>query len=429
MRKIKPIAVVLGAGLAIALAGCSGTSAPAEEGPVDLTMTIWSANENHLALFNEIGEAYVAANPETVSSVTFETLSGDYLTALTTQIAGGDTPDLAWIPEANGKQFVESGVLYPLSPALEAADGYDIGDLIPGAMERWSADDEVFAYPFSNSPFGMYVNRGLVDAAGLEQPSALVDEGEWTWDAAAEIAAAASAQAGDGVGPIMFPQGNRPDVAWDNLSTVWTGWGAQPWSSDGATCEFTSPEMSDALQWYNDAIYEQSAFVKPGETFDFNSGGAVMMTAQLSASGAIDPAMEWDFLPLPDGPAGPSGAVGQAGIGVIAKSEHPEAAADFLAYFTNPENSAKLAQFFPPPRESLLTLETFAQAAPAIKPEDVQRTIIDVVPNAQIKAPHANMSSIAPLVQTAFDALWMPDADVAAVTTDICEQITPLLEG
>lgn len=429
MRNHKPIALALSAGLIVALAGCAGSSAPAEEGPVDLTMTIWSANEKHLALFNEIGAAYVAEHPDEVSSVSFETLSGDYLTALTTQIAGGDTPDLAWIPEANGKQFVESGVLYPLTPALEAATGYDVDDLIPGAMERWSADGDIFAYPFSNSPFGIYVNRGLVEAAGFEQPSDLVDAGEWTWDKAAEIAAGAAAQAGAGVGPIMFPQGNRPDVAWDNLSTVWSGWGAQPWSSDGATCEFTSPEMTEALTWYNEAIYDLSAFVKPGETFDFNSGGAVMLTAQLSASGAIDPAMEWDFLPLPEGPAGPSGTVGQAGIGVIAKGEHPAAAADFLAYFTNPDNSAKLAQFFPPPRTSLLTIETFAEAAPAIKPEDVQRTIIDVVPTAQIKAPHVNMSRISPLVQTAFDGLWMPEADVDAVTADICEQITPLLAG
>ncbi|GAA3413876.1 hypothetical protein GCM10018952_32200 [Streptosporangium vulgare] len=30
---------------------------------------------------------------------------------------------------------------------------------------------------------------------------------------------------------------------WDNLATVWGGWGAQAWSEDGRTCGFDSPEM------------------------------------------------------------------------------------------------------------------------------------------------------------------------------------------
>ena len=427
MRK-KSIALALTAGVVIALAGCASNPAPAESaGPVDLTMTIWSSNEKHLELLNGIADEYIAANPDKVASVSFETLSGDYLTTLTTQIAGGDTPDLAWIAETYGKQFVESGVLFPLSPTLEATDGYDVDDLIPGALERWTTDDELYAYPFSNSPFGIYVNRGLVEAAGFDQPSDLVDSGEWTWEKAAEIAAAAAVAGG--VGPIIYSEGNRPDKLWDTLSVVWSGWGAEPWSADGASCEFTSSEMTDALTWYNTAMYDQGAFMKPGETYDFNSGGAVMFVGQLSASGAIDPEMEWDFLPLPDGAAGPSGVVGQAGIGVIAKGENPDAAAEFLAFFTNPENSAKLAQFFPPPRQSLLTLETFAVAAPAIKPEDVQRTIIDVVPVAGTKASHSNMSRISPLVQTGFDGLWAANADVATIAEDICAQIDPLLAG
>lgn len=413
----------------IALGGCSGQPAGPQTpaGPVDLTMAVWSSNEKHLAVFQEIADEYIAAHPDRVSDISFETLSGEYLTSLTTQIAGGAGPDLAWIPESSGKEFVESGVLHELTPALERADGYDLDDIVPAALERWSKDDGVYAYPFSNSPFGVYVNRGLVDGAGREQPADLLAQDEWTWEAAVDIAAASAATGG--TGPIIFNSGNVPDQVWDSLTTVWAGFGAQPWSEDGETCELDSPEMIDALDWYNDATYARNGFAKVGESFDFSSGSAAMMIAQLSSSASIDPSIDWDFLPLPSGPEGRVSVVGQAGVGVLSGSEHPEVAADFLAFFTDSENSAKLAQFFPPPRESLLTVETIEAAAPALSAEDVQRTIIDAVPGATIKSASAVYSQISPLIQSGFDALWRADADVAGVTEEICSQVAPLLGG
>ena len=49
--------------------------------------------------------------------------------------------------------------------------------------------------------------------------------------------------------------------------------------------------------------------------------------------------------------------IGQAGIDVFAKGKNPAVAADFLAFFTNPQNSRKLAQFFPPARASRVDLK------------------------------------------------------------------------
>jgi ABC-type glycerol-3-phosphate transport system substrate-binding protein len=56
-------------------------------------------------------------------------------------------------------------------------------------------------------------------------------------------------------------------------------------------------------------------------------------------------------------------------IGVFQASPNAETAAEFLAFMTNPENSAKLAQFFPPPRESLLTAEVLAATNPLLSEE------------------------------------------------------------
>ena len=42
--------------------------------------------------------------------------------------------------------------------------------------------------------------------------------------------------------------------AWENLATVWAGWGAAPWSEDGTQCTLTEPEMVDAMTWIHDAV-------------------------------------------------------------------------------------------------------------------------------------------------------------------------------
>ncbi|AEG44649.1 multiple sugar transport system substrate-binding protein [Isoptericola variabilis J7] len=122
--------------------------------PVDLRMTVWTADESQLALFQEIADEYVAQNPELVSSVTFETIPfEDYTTSLTTQLAGGNAPDLAWILESYAPEFVSSGALVDLRPALEGNEEYDFDDLVPSALSLWEDGDGLYAYPFSNSPF------------------------------------------------------------------------------------------------------------------------------------------------------------------------------------------------------------------------------------------------------------------------------------
>src|SRR5690606_32986361 len=76
------------AGAALVLGGC--TAAPREaDDPVDLRVAVWSANEAHHEVFNEIADEFIAANPDRVASVTFEAYPLDeYQQALLTQVSG-----------------------------------------------------------------------------------------------------------------------------------------------------------------------------------------------------------------------------------------------------------------------------------------------------------------------------------------------------
>lgn len=418
-----PVLAALTTG-ALLLAGCAGN--PAADTEVDLTMAVWTSNEAHLTLFDEIADAYLADHPE-VSSITFETVTNqDYVAGLTTQIAGGDVPDLAWVPEANAPEFVESGVLANLSPTFEATDGYDLADILPSARALWEQDGDLYAYPFSNSPFALYVNRDVLAAAGQPDVASLVGTDEYSWQTVTDIAAGVHSATGS-TGLMI---GSFSPTAWDNLTPLWAGWGARPWSTDGSTCTFTEPEMVDFLEWYQQQL-DRGAMppvTTTAQAPSFAAGDVAFSVAQLSQSGGLDGSFDWDFLPLPAGPEGTQPIIGQAGIGVVAKSPDTAAATEFLAYFTDAENSAKLATFFPPSRASLLNTETISAAAPALTDEQIQSAIVDVVPDATIKAASPVYSQITGLVRSALDPVWAGE-DVSAATAKACDAIQPILEG
>ncbi|MFD5749652.1 ABC transporter substrate-binding protein [Streptomyces sp. NPDC127033] len=420
-------AIALTGALALFLSACSGGDTSAS-GPADLKMALWSPNKDHLALLQKVGDAYVAEHGDEVASITFEPITNpDYIAGLTTQIAGGDIPDLAWIPEASGPEFVDAGVLHDVRDTLKGTDGYDLDDILPAALAPWQDDKGgVYAYPFSNSPFALYVNEDLLKAAGQPDVAALVGTPDYTWQTISDIAAATHSKT-KAVGlniPTFIP------TNWSSVTMLGDAWGAAPWSEDGATCEFASPEMIDYLTWYQKQISRGAIPAVSGNAppAAFASGDVAFSLAQLSQSGSLDDSFEWSFLPLPAGPKGYHPIVGQAGVSVLERSSHKEQAAGFLAYLTNPTNAELLAQYFPPPRKSLLNVKTLSQAAPKLSPEEIQSAIVDVVPEASVKAQHPALSQFSDKVRAGLDSVWS-GSDVKTAVTGICEQISPTLKG
>ncbi|GAB3816483.1 ABC transporter substrate-binding protein [Kribbella italica] len=399
----------------LALAGCGGGSDDAgASGPADLRMTIWSANAKHTALFEQIAAEYKKTHPD-VGKITFESIPiENYTTALTTQIGGGNVPDLAWILESTAQDFVTSGALAPIDKDP---------DLLPSTTKTWEKDGQLFAYPFSTSPLGVFVNTDLVTAAGRPAPAQQVAAGNWTWEQATATGAAVQKS---GKGGIVV--GDFDYKGWDTLNSIWAGWGARPWSEDGKTCGFDQPEMVAAMTAIHKMVFTDQAMPGPGVTKDFFAGDAAMVVTQISRAALLEKAkFKWDLVPLPKGPAGEYAVVGQAGIGVLKRGKHVDAAKDFLAFFSNQENSAKLAAFFPPPRKSQLTSAVLAKANPLLKPAQLESVVIDGIERGDIKTSHTGYAELQQTVRAALDPLWKPDADVKAVMSGVCAKVNPLL--
>ncbi|MEU6249108.1 sugar ABC transporter substrate-binding protein [Glycomyces sp. NPDC047010] len=412
----KKLVSALALGTLATTAACGGGTDAATE-DIELRMSVWTSNEDQLALFDSIADAYIADHPE-IKSITFESLPfEEYNTTLTTQIAGGNAPDLAWMGDLSA-DLIDSGALVPLTETLEGTEGWDYPDLVPSVTGEFSRDGELYAYPFSNSPFALYVNTDLLTEAGQT-----LDPAGLTWDKVSEIGAAVH----DATSKGGFVVNDFNYSSWNTLATIWTGFGASAWNEDGTECGFTSPEMTEAFTFLHKAIYTDESMPGPGTTADFFAGDAAFAVAQVSRAGNLDGSFAYDIAPLPAGPAGDYSVIGQAGMGVLASSANAEAATGFLAFLTNPENAAQLAQYFPPPRQSLLTGEALAANNEKFTAEQLQTVVVDQIPDAVTLPNHTNPAEIAQKAKTELDAMWAPDADIPGVLASVCSAIDPLL--
>ncbi|GAA4175130.1 sugar ABC transporter substrate-binding protein [Gryllotalpicola koreensis] len=389
-------------------------------------MTTWTANQDQLKLFNQIADDFKKTHPE-IKSITFDSLPpADYSTTLTTQLAGGDAPDLAWVFDTDATDYVNSGTLAPLTSTLKATAGYDYSDLSSSATKLWTAKGQLYAYPFSTSPFIVFANDSLLSQAGLPTSAQMKANGTWTWPDIMQAASQVNAKTGKG--GVVVNNFNYQD--WTTLVGIWNSFGAAPWSSNGKTCTFDSPEMESAFSLINKAIRDK-AMPGPGTTVDFFSGGAAFEVAQISSAGLLAKAgFKWDVNPLPaakDGAA--ANVIGQAGLGVIAKGKNAEEASKFLAFFTNPDNAKKLAAYFPPPRTSLQTADTLAATNPVLSADQLNNVVIKSLSDAVTRPGHVNQAQIAKKVQTALTPMWKPNADVSGILKNVCSSVKPLLEG
>ncbi|MER6616194.1 ABC transporter substrate-binding protein [Streptomyces xantholiticus] len=417
------------AGIAVALTmavatGCSGGGGGTAAGDGNLRIAVWTASEDHLALLNDIGESFKARHPE-VKSITFESLDPvDYTTALSTQLASGHSPDLGWILETNAADFIEADTLVDMGPAMKAEKGYEADDLEPALLSQWKRGDKVYAYPFSSSPFAVFYNADALNKAKADDPAELAAGGKWTWDALAEAAKKVTDAKSARYGLLVHDFDYKN---WDRLFPVMNAYGATPWTDKDA-CGFTSPQMTEAIDHFRRMAFDDRSTPAPGQQADFFSGESAMFIAQVSKAGPLaDVKWKWDAAPLPTGPGGGDQVIGQAGLGVFAQSKNLDLAKEFYLHATNKENSAKLGQFFPPPRTSLLNAETLDKSNPLLSKDQLQKIIVDSLKAGKVRPGHTQYAKINERTRAALDAAWKPDADTGRVMASVCDSIKPLL--
>ena len=430
MRKqhITGLAALSAAGLL--LAGCSAGSEsepspdPTYDQPVDLTMTLWTADEKIIGQFQALADEFREDNPE-LGELTIQTIPfADYNAQLSIRLSGGDAPDLGWIVESATPAWVDSGALLDVSSLKEDED-WNFDDIIPGLIEKLEGPDgELYGYPFAGTTHPIIYNADAFAAAGLETPNELLAKGEWTWEKLREQAKAL-VDAGVVTYGFDIPQWGYQSYAL--FTPFLKGFGGELYPG-GTECGFTDPKTVETFEFVHDMIFEDGSYPAPGNTSAFPTGNTGMyLGAPSTLAQLADSTFTYDMAPQPEGDVDYSPFIGQASMVVFADGKTPNwhSACSPIS----PVRRGRLRCRYVPPRRALQTEEFISALYPQVPAESAVHSLLDTLEFAkQIDYPVA-FPELETATKPVLDGAWVADADIESVLEATCEAADPILES
>lgn len=406
------------------VAGAFGLVAVAQQDKVQLRFTTWAGGDG-LKLLQTLADEYGKQHPDVAVTIEATPFSG-YDQKITVQIAGGTPPDAGWVAERSAPAFMAQGFLADLRQTVSNDARLVLSDYSSTSLALWKRGDALYGLPFSFSPVMMYYNKDLFAKAGIPTPAQLLAQNKWTYSAFASSAAAIKKASPDSYGGSLF----RTDPAlWaGGILAAMYSYGGDVFNKDISACALDSAGSVKAWQLAADMIALGSA-PKLGEQVTFASGRLGMFADQVSYSGQLRGVnFKWDVAPMPAGPSGRLTLLGQAGYAVFAASKYPKQAADFVKFLSSVATMKRTAQFFPPPRGSLLNSSTFLNSNPLFQPDSLKLAVVRQVPNSRTLTVPANWPQINDLVVRNLERILRADSDVAGELKNICVGVNSLLK-
>ncbi|AXH34943.1 sugar ABC transporter substrate-binding protein [Humibacter sp. BT305] len=343
---------VLGIGavaLAGLLGGCafggtgtsSGGSTP--DGPVTLTFQSLAYQDSTVAATKEIVDSWNADHPDIQVNLTQGSWDNVH-DQLVTQFQGGTAPDIIHDESSDIMGFANQGYLADLSPYLsddvKNAVSDDVWDTVT------TSDGKIVAAPTLLQTYVVFANKDAFAAAGVDLPSG----DQLTWDDLAADAKKLTANGNYGVGWGL----KQPTAAVMNTSLGFDGTFFDVKDDGSATIdvgddELAVPEAIHSMA-YDDSSLDPVTLTQSGSDVlpGFLGGkyamyiGGNFLAQQIGESAPAG--FNWTVLPPLAGSAGPVQAANPQTMSVSAQSKYPEQATEFIDYFMNADNQAKLAQ-------------------------------------------------------------------------------------
>jgi multiple sugar transport system substrate-binding protein len=408
----------------------AGEAAPAA-GAVSLRL-LSNHGESEAPLFQQVLDGFAATEP----NITIEYLDiagAEFYNALNTQGAAGQLPDVFYTRTFDVPVYASKGWTTNLEPYIERdAEEVNVADFWPAEVAQMQWKGDLYALPYDFSCMGVYYNKTMFDAAGVEYPT----NDDWTWDDLLQVALPFIQQEGEqfSVWGIAMPLTN-----WIFHGNLY-GWGGEVWSEDFKTALVDSPENQECLQWFVNAR-EQGLYPETGTTpqgVDPFVSGLMPMAFQGSWATynlreQIGDSFEFDVVAMPKSPSGASCVNAAGGAwGIADNSPNKDAAWTFNKYLTSTEStniliSEPLRSI--PGRQSSVPLWNQTAAEGGLPPANV-----GVFP-AQMEG--ANAVAYPPYWQDyglAWNNIIIPlldgtvDADPAATLEEFSAEVTRIIE-
>ena len=306
----------------------------------EITFVAWGSDaEIECAL--EACEAFMASHPGT--AVHFEALNDDYGTAVETRFIGGQSPDVIYGHPQTLLSWMREGMLMPLSDIYEEHEElWDEELYSTNLYDAYLYEGDYYATPVGACTTVLFYNKDMLDAAGLDYPTA-----DTTWEELSEMAEATTVRDADGVPTTI------------GLSTATGNWLNVLFSKGGKFLDdmnnptevvFESPEALETLEWIKQA--SDDGIAPSADDGTYLTGGFAGGEYAFYMSGVYDIVwlsaiedFEWDIAPLPESMHQEGDTpVLYAGYAVSSQSENPELAKEFAYFMTTYEAQRIMAK-------------------------------------------------------------------------------------
>ncbi|MFQ6484386.1 ABC transporter substrate-binding protein [Brachybacterium epidermidis] len=421
-----------GVAAASTMSGCGGAAATGDTTEIDYWL--WDALQ--LPAYSAAIDLFMEQNPDIFVRIT-QMGWGDYWTKLTASFVAEAGPDAFTDHLARFPEFVRLGVITPLDGLGPIAE-LDPGQFQEGLQELWTGQDgKRYGVPKDYDTIAILYDKGLLDAEGLS-PEDL--EGlEWNPEDGgsfeqmlARLSVDTNGIRGDeeGFDPTSVARyGLAADPAIDYTGqTSWspfalsTGWNYTDEDTWGRRFNYDDERFAATMDWYFGLV--DKGFFPPFGMFGDSSPAQAQIQGGTSALAIVGSWMITTFnnlegvdlgiAPLPAGPVGhPVSMFNGLGDSISMQSEKKEEAARLVAFLASDEAQQLIgerAPFFP-------ATDVGTEAAIARYDEmglDVT-PYTDRVANGEtgLYPLVENSASIMPIMQTAFDQIWMRQIDGA----------------
>jgi multiple sugar transport system substrate-binding protein len=247
--------------LTLALAGCSGSSGSnsGPSSPGTVTIQFWHAQTPPTQqVVEKLVNTFNASHPHiVVQASSGGTSTGDLLPKVTTAIAAGTAPDIAYIYGSYAANIAQSDKTVNLANRINEP-GFNWNDFYPASKQIVSPGGKVIGFPALIDNLSVIYNKKLFAAAGVPDPSP-----NWTWDDFRNAAKKLTNSANHIYG-VNYPiGGDLLDTSWRFFPGLWQR-GGQILSSDDKKAMFNSPAgIANLTLWQQMATVDHSVYLDP----------------------------------------------------------------------------------------------------------------------------------------------------------------------
>jgi multiple sugar transport system substrate-binding protein len=178
MKRTALAATAATAAFTLALAACSGSSPSGNNSSGTVTLQFWTAQTPPTTtVINNLVKTFNATHKNiVVQASSGGTSTGDLLPKVTTAIAAGTAPDIAYIYGSYAANIAQSGKTVNLANIIHTP-GYNWNDFYPASQQIVSPGGKVIGFPALIDNLSVIYNKKLFQAAHVPYPSP-----NWTWN-------------------------------------------------------------------------------------------------------------------------------------------------------------------------------------------------------------------------------------------------------